>query len=197
MLVAPPVGAGDPQQLEVPEESAGVRYVGSSTQVDEPVVADEGRPVLGLSRWILVGADPPRLGHRHGIVGFPVDDLEFEGMVGEHRPGALVVEFVAHEGLRLGDDGTHPLLDPLEVVRGEGSRLAVRAGRKLEVVVEPVFHRRADRERRSGEQVQNRLGEYVGGGMANGVETFRARRGADGDLVAVLQTPSSGPAGCR
>ena len=55
LLVAPPVGAGHPHQLEVAEPTR-VGHVRATAEVDEV-----GR--------VLVGADEARLGGRHGIVG--------------------------------------------------------------------------------------------------------------------------------
>ena len=66
----------------------------------------------------------------------------------------VVGDDAAGEGLALGDDRRHPLLEPLEVLRGE-------RGLDAEVVVEAVRDRRPDAEPRVGEQLLHRLGEHV------------------------------------
>ena len=162
-LLAAPVGAGDPHQLEVAEVDAGVGHVRAAAQVDEARVAVERRRVLRLRRRVLVGAD--RLGRRrrrHRVGAGVVDDLELEAVAGEHLAGLVGRELVAHEGLRLRDDLAHPGLDPLEVVLHEGG-----PARQLEVVVEAVLDRRPDAEGGPREQVEHRLGEHVGRGVAD------------------------------
>ena len=47
-LVAPPVGAGDPRQLEVPEP-VGVGHVGPAAEVDEARLAPAALTSLGFS----------------------------------------------------------------------------------------------------------------------------------------------------
>ena len=162
-LLAAPVGAGDPHQLEVAEVEAGVGHVRAAAQVDEARVAGERRRVLRVRRRVLVGAH--RLGRRRGrhrVRAGVVDDLELEPVAGEHLAGLLGRELVADERLRLRDDLAHARVDPLEVVLDE--RAAVG---QLEVVVEAVLHRRADAERGAREQVEHGLGEHVGRGVAD------------------------------
>ena len=55
----------------------------------------------------------------------------------------------------------------------------------LEVVVEAVFDRRPDAELRHREEVLDRLGHHVGGGVAQDVERLGAAVGDDLDGVAV------------
>jgi hypothetical protein len=70
----------------------------------------------------------------------PFDDLDLVGLIGERGDGVLAVELLAHEGLVGLHDLAHARLDALEVVVGE-----VLAARELEVVVEAVGDRGADR----------------------------------------------------
>jgi hypothetical protein len=189
LLVAAPVGAGHPHQLEVTEERAGVRHVGPAAEVDEARVAGERRLLPRLRRRVLVGADHAGGGGRHGVVGLPLDDLQLEAVSGEHLTGAVLGELVAHERLGLGQDLPHPGLDAVEVLGYEGAGAAVGARRELEVVVEAVLHRRADGERGAGEQLQHRLGHHVGGGVADRVQPTLGRGRDDLDLVAVGQLP--------
>ena len=169
VLVAPPVGAGHPGQLEVAEMTARVLDVGPSAQVDEP-----GR--------VLVGAHDAGLGHRHRVGRGVVDDLELVAMVPEDLTGPVRRDLVADERLGLGDDLAHPGVDAVEVVRGE-----VAAVGQLEVVVEAVLDRRTDPERRPGEQVEHGLGQHVRRRVADRVQPARIVGGDDADLVALGQ----------
>ena len=83
----------------------------------------------------------------------------------------------------LGDLAAHLLLEPLEV--GLGDRLG-----ELEVVVEAVLDRRADRDLRSGEEPARGLGEQVRGRVAQDVERIRilpVARGEEVDGGAVVE----------
>ena len=127
-LVAAPVGPGDRAQLEGLDPPGG-RTVRAATQVDEgavPVQRHRLDPLVGLQ--VLDQLDLVRL-----VLGAkPLDRL-----VGADL-GAL-------ERLVGLDVGRHPLLDPLQV------RLRwTRAVRELEVVVEAVLDRRADRDLGAG-----------------------------------------------
>ncbi len=103
-------------------------------------------------------------------------------MAGEHLARLVGGQLVAHERLRLRHDLAHPGVDPFEVVLHEGGP----AG-QLEVVVEAVLDRRPDAERGAGEQVEHRLGQHVGRGVADREQPAVAVAGDDGDLVAVVQ----------
>jgi hypothetical protein len=100
----------------------------------------------------------------------------------EDAPGLVGRDLVAQERLVLAHDLAHARLDAIEVVGGEGD-----APRQLEVVVEAVFHRGADAEGGVGEQVEHRLGQHVGGRVADDVEAVVAVGGDDADRVAVVQ----------
>ncbi len=151
LLVAPPVGAGDREQLER-ADPAGARHVGTLAQVDErAVLVDRDRrhrPVLGLRRG-----------------GEVVDDLDLERlpMGGEEGASLLGRELAPDERVVGRDAQAHPLLDRFEVLGGERAR-------QLEVVVEAVADRRPDPELRAREEVENRLGHDVGGRVAHRVE---------------------------
>ena len=146
-LVAAPIGTGRPHQLECVEATRR-RQVGPATQIEELVVAIRAD---GVPFDALAGIDAS-------------DDLLLEGLVSERLQRLVDGEFTPLEGLVGSDDLHHPVLDALEVVRREG-RL------DLEVVVEPVLDRRADRELRAREQVEHGLGHDVGGRVADDVAT--------------------------
>ena len=76
----------------------------------------------------------------------------------------------------------HPLLDPGEVL------LAGPLGvGELDVVVEAVGDRRADRDLRLRPEVEHRLGEHVGGVVAKQLERLGALLGDDLDRLAPVQ----------
>ncbi len=169
LLVAPPVGAGDPHQLEV-AQAAGRGHVRAPAQVDEGV----GVPV---------GAH-----HRAGgvhLVGARLDgldDLQLEGLVGEDLQPFLEGVLVALEGLVLLDDGPHLRLDPLQVVVAE-----VGAAGQLEVVVEAVLDDRADGVLGAGPEPAHGLGHDVGGGVPEDLAAGLGVLGHDGDRRPVGQ----------
>ncbi len=125
-LVTAPVGAGDPHQLEV-SQAAGRRDVGTPAQVSERVRV------------------PIRADHRSTGIDFirtrthRLDDLALEGLIGEQRQSILQRMLVPDEGLVLGHDGAHLVLDTGQVVIAE-----VCPTGQFEVVVEPIFDDRAD-----------------------------------------------------
>ncbi len=106
LLVATPVGARDPHQLEV-AQPAGRGHMRAPAQVDEgvgvPVGADHRARGVDL-----VGARLDRL-----------DDLLLEGLVREDLHPLLEAVLVADEGLVLLDDRPHLRVDPVEVVVAE------------------------------------------------------------------------------
>ncbi len=101
-----------------------------------------------------------------------LDDLDLERLVGEDLERLVLRHDVALEGLVLGDDLGHPRLDPLQVLGGEGPP-------DVEVVVEAVGDGRPDRERRSLEEVEHRLGHDVRGGVADDVAALLGVCGDD------------------
>ena len=176
LLVAAPVRAGDAHQLER-AELAGRRHVRTAAQVDVG-----GRAV---GPHVRVDADGAVAGHLVGVAlldrpGRDVaDDLELERLVGEQRLTLLRAVLGPHEGLVLLDDLAHARLDAAEVVVGE-----VLAVRQLEVVVEAVGDRRSDRVLGAGEQVEDRLGHEVGGGVPEGLAP-------SGELPVTIATAAS------
>ena len=97
-----------------------------------------------------------------GVGGIDLlDDLDLVGLVGELAHRVVAGELFAHEGLVGGDDLAHARLDALEVVVGE-----VLAVRQLEVVVEAVLDRGADRVLRAGKEIGDGLGHHVRGRVA-------------------------------
>ena len=89
-------------------------------------------------------------------------------------------DVAARELLLGGDVGAHRLLDRLQVGLGD-----LDLGRELEVVVEAVLDRRADRHLGPGVELLHRLGHHVGGVVADQVERLGVAVGEDPDLGAV------------
>ena len=122
-------------------------------QVDEPVVA--------VNRDDLTATHFPRI---DGL-----DDLPLEGLPGEHVECRVAAQLLAQEWLVLGDDLAHPAIDLGEVVGCEGPP-------DVEVVIEPVLDRRADGEMGTLVEVEHRLGEHMGGRMADHLPPIVAAR---------------------
>jgi hypothetical protein len=169
LLVAAPIGAGDPHQLEV-AEACGRGDMGTPAQVDErvgvPIGADHGP--LGVD---LVDA---------GLDG--ADDLLLERLVGEDLESLFEVVLVPDEGLVLLHDRPHFGIDPLEVVVAE-----MRPPGELEVVVEAVLYDWPDGVLGAGPEAAHRLGHDVRGRVADHLPSRRRVVGDDGDLGAVEQ----------
>ena len=155
-----PVRAGRRQQLEGLDRLRGLQ-VRAAAQVLEPVLRVEAdlavRQVAGQLQLVRL-----RLRLEAG------QDL---GLV--HAVGA-------HERVLLGEDPAHLLLDPLQVVRRD------RLG-ELEVVVEAVGDRRADRHLGVGPQVQHRLGHHVRRRVAQHGQRLRIASRQDAHAVALGQ----------
>ena len=139
LLVAPPVGARDRHQLEV-RHGRGGRQVGSFAEVDEIALAVQA----------------------HGRVGDPLDDLDLVRLAALAKEADRVGlgQILALDRLRGAGQLAHRRLDLLEIVRGEGAV-------ELEIVIEAVLDRRADRQLRAGEQPFDRLSHQVRGAMAD------------------------------
>ena len=154
--VAAPVRAGDLHELER-ADPAGARDVRPAAQVGEVALA--------------VGGDGLALGQ----LG---DELALVRLLFEGVERLEPVELGAREGLLLGDDLVHALLDRLEVLGRERAT-------DVEVVVEAVLDRRADAELGHREEVLDGLGHHVSRRVAQDVECFGALVGDDLDRVAV------------
>ena len=146
VLVAPPVGAGGGQQLEV-LEPPGARDVGAAAEIGERAV--------GIDRDGLVVA---QLG----------DALELEGIVGEPAVGLRPVHHLADEGVIPRGDLGHPGLEALEIL---GRERAV----DLEVVVEAVLDGGTEADAGAGKELAHRRGQDVGRGVAQQRPAHRDR----------------------
>jgi hypothetical protein len=151
-LRTPPVRRGRAHQLERRDQPGG-RQVRAAAQVGPD-------PLAGLVEVVvhgqLAGADLGR--GALGVLGGALepDQLKLERLVGQLGARLVVGDRPAGEALPGLDDLLHPLVDAVEVVRGE------RAVRE-EVVVEAVLDRRADAEPGAREQVLHGLGHDVRG----------------------------------
>ena len=97
-------------------------------------------------------------------------------------------ELAALEGLVRLDVLGHLLLDPREVL-GTGA-LAVR---KVDVVIEALGDRRADRDLRRRPKIEYRLGEHVCGVVADELQRLGTVLGDDLELGAVLEGSAEVP----
>ncbi len=122
----------------------------------------------------IVGAGAGRL--------HPLDDLDLVRLVGEQRQGVVGADLGAGERLVGLDDLAHPGLDRGEVVLAERAP----AG-QLEVVVEAVLDRRADRVLGAREQLGHGLGHHVRRRVAQDVAALFGPLGDDGDRRVVGQ----------
>ena len=156
LRIAAPVGPGQLHQLER-LEIAGGRHVGAAAQV--------GEIALGVKGQHLVGRDG---GDDLGLVGL-ADTLE----VG-HRlvPGHFLA---VHGQVALGQLG-HLLFDGFQIL---GSETALEG----EVVIETVLDHRADGHLGVGEQFLHRLGQEVGGGVADDFQPLGVLVGDDGQVA--------------
>ena len=158
VLVAAPVGARHPHQLEM-AQPPGVGNVGATAQVDEFV-------------GIAVGGDHPAGRARGRVVGLTVEDLDLVGVRGKQLVGGGPVYLGPDEWLTGSHDGAHLGLDRCQIVVGERARPPGVVGAEVEVVIEAVGDRRPDREGGAGIQPQHRLGQHVGGRVAQHLEPF-------------------------
>ena len=158
VLVAAPVGAGHPQELEVPEPTRR-GHVRPPAQVDEAVVA-----IRAHRRGRRARCQPAASAESSASGDAPATPSMISRLKGwsenSAKPSSIGV-LLADEGLVRGHDGAHLLLDAPEVVVTERG-----PARQLEVVVEAVRDRRADGVVGAGPQVEHRLGQHVRGGVA-------------------------------
>ena len=157
-LVAAPVGAGHAEQLVVADLSRA-QHVGPAAEVDEVAVAVEGEGLTVLEI---------------------VEDLQLVGLVPKAVAGLAAADLLALEAVVLADHPLHLLLDPAQVVGGEGLG-------HVEVVVEPVVDRRPDGQPRLGEEAPHRLGHDVGQAVAVDPPGLVGLPGDELDLVRRLE----------
>ena len=142
--VAAPVRAGDLHDLEGPPDLARGGHVRAAAEV-LPLALLVDLQILAL--W------------DH------VDELDLERLaaLGEPALGLFARPVFLGEGAVARDDLAHALLDGREILGRE--RLGA-----VEVVVEAVLDHRADRDLRAGPQSLHRLGQHVGGVVADQLE---------------------------
>ena len=154
--VAAPVRARDLRELERPDP-ARVGHVRSAAQVGE-VALRVDRDGLAL--------------------GQVLDELALVRLALESVPRLEPVQLPALERLRLGHDLAHAALDGGDVLGRERPL-------DVEVVVEAVLDGGSDGELRHREEVLDRLGHHVGGGVPQHAESVIALLGDDLDRRSV------------
>ena len=148
-----PVRPGDAHQLERPDP-AGVRDMRPTAQIDELALAieAEGRVLLQ--------------------VVVDVFDLELLLHVLHERPAFGNGTLEAFEWFRVFDDLPHLLLDAREVFFANRSR-------RMDVVIEAVFERRAERELHAGKQPADGAGHDMRAAVAEDIERLGVFLGED------------------
>ena len=164
-LVAAPVGAGERAELDR-LDPAGAGPVRAAAEVLEGAVAvqRDGLDAL-VADEVLDQLDLE-------VLALAAEDLD---RLGDRHVAAL-------EGLVGGDVLAHRRFDPLEVLLGDA-----RPVREVEVVVEALLDRRADRHLRAGVELHHRLGHHVRGVVADQVQRLGIAFGEDRDLGPVGQ----------
>ena len=175
LLGSAPVGGGGTLDLERLDE-AGVRQVRSAAQVLPDGVAVTVDVVVEAQ---LLAGDLGG-GGRVEVRFLVLDQLDLEWLVGLLLEGLLLGDHTAAEGLGGLDDALHVLFDRLQVVRGEGFV-------DLEVVVEAVLDDRADAQLHVREQLLDRLGHDMRGGVAHDAEAVFGIDRDGFDRVAVAE----------
>ncbi len=163
VLVAAPIGAGQLGQLE------GLAHMARGRQV---------RPTAQVLPVSLV-IDRDRLAGRDALNDLGLVGLAHGVEVGD---GRIAVDHFARDLFVAVDDLAHARLDRRQVVQGEG----LVAG---EVVEEAVLDIGADGHLGSGEQLLHRLGQQVGGVVADHLQGFGGVAGDDLDRPGALDRP--------
>ncbi len=154
LLVALPVGPGHGKKLYLPEE-AGRRDVGAEAEIREA-------PLL-VNGDLRVALLPDEL------------DLELLAPGLEEADGLFLVQDAAADGHVRFDGCLHLLLDGLEVLGRERAL-------PQEVVVEAVLHRGPDAGLGLRIELEDGVGQEVGGAVAQDLEGFGRSREDEGDL---------------
>ena len=157
-MVATPVGTRHLHQLEK-TQLARAGHVGATAQVL--------KCALAVQRDVLVA----------GNAG---DDLGLVMLAQPLEVGHSLVawQHAAHHGLILGSQLGHAFLDGDQILGREGALIG-------EVVEKTVLDHRANRHLGIGKQLLHRIGQQVGGGMANHLQAIRIL-GRDDGQRAVL-----------
>ena len=158
-VVAAPVGAGHLHQFEDLELARG-RHVRAAAEVDEITFAVERNLLVGGNR-----------GDQFGLVLFARIEEELYG--GVARP-----DFAADRDILL-RQLTHALFDRHQVFRRERALVG-------EIIVKAILDDRPDRDLGLGEQFLDRIGQQVGGRVANDFEAVRIALGDDGEISVLL-----------
>src|SRR5271156_210868 len=111
LLVASPIGAGNPHELEIANPTGG-RNMGSTAQVHELVAVSINRDGVGARR-------AGRSVYLIRAFADSLDDLLLVGLLGEQLKTLVDRELLANEGLVLLDDCAHAAFNALEVLLRE------------------------------------------------------------------------------
>ena len=140
MFVAPPVGAGDVQQLYRFDVRRAVHV----------------RPLAQVNKL------PVPVNAERRLIGQVADNLQLVGLVGEEFYRLVPADLFPHKGLAGPNGLPHQPFNALQVFRGEGSG-------HVEVVVEAVLGGRPDSHFGFREDAQHCVGHYVGRRVAHPV----------------------------
>ena len=163
--------------------------MGAATEIDE---RDLAVLRVAVNRYDL--ALGPLLLESIGSLSNTLDDLGLVGLFGKQLQCLVTLQFLALETLVVLHDLGHLALDALEVLRSERFLY-------IEVVIEAVFDRRADRVLGAGIKTENGLSQHVSGGMAQHLASELILRGDHFDVltfagnvreVALLARPPRG-----
>ncbi len=157
--IAPPVGTGQPHQLEH-LELAGGRHVGTAAQVGEIPLPIQGNLLPFGNRLDDLGL----------VVLAQLAEITNRVGAGHDQTGDRQI---------LLDEFGHAFLDRRQVFRGERALVG-------KIVVEAVLHHRPDGHLGIGEQLFDRLGQQVRGGMPDDLQAFRILVRHDGEIRVLL-----------
>ncbi len=144
--IATPIGAGHLHQLEDLQPARG-GHVRAAAEIDEIPFAIQADGLVGRDR-----CDDFRL----VVLAYAL----------EVSHGVVAQPFLARDGLVFLRQLGHLFLDGFQVLGGEGPRVR-------EIVIKAVFDDRADGDLRIRKQRLDRIGQQVGGGMADQVQAVR------------------------